>query len=159
VTLRLHGGTLELPVRPPRREDDELLAFGEPEHAAALEVEETEAGPAAHVLRRDLATGLVEKVFDWDLGGSTRLVGADLQTSDASHCVYSIVEGDPLSAAVRFNATSGMGRGDWSTRSEVHSSMTCDAESFHVEAVLDVAEGTESIFRRKWHFTIGRDQV
>jgi uncharacterized protein len=159
VTLRLHGGTLELPVRPPRREDDELLAFGEPEHAAALEVEETEAGPAAHVLRRDLATGLVEKVFDWDLGGSTRLVGADLQTSDASHCVYSIVEGDPLSAAVRFNATSGMGRGDWSTRSEVHSSMTCDAESFHVEAALDVAEGTESIFRRKWHFTIGRDQV
>jgi putative CocE/NonD family hydrolase len=159
VTLTLHGGTLELPVRPPRREDDELLAFGEPEHAAALEVEETEAGPAAHVLRRDLATGLVEKVFDWDLGGSTRLVGADLQTSDASHCVYSIVEGDPLSAAVRFHATSGMGRGDWSTRSEVHSSMTCDAESFHVEAALDVAEGTESIFRRKWHFTIGRDQV
>jgi predicted acyl esterase len=159
VTLSLHGGTLELPVRPPRPEDDELPAFREPEHAAPLEVEETEPGPAAHLLRRDLATGLVEKVFDWDLGGSTRLVAADLQTSDASHCVYSIVEGDPLSAAVRFHATSGMGRGEWSMRSEVQSSMTCDAGSFHVEATLDVAEGPESIFRREWRFTIGRDQV
>jgi putative CocE/NonD family hydrolase len=159
VTLTVHGGRLELPVRPGDPEDDELPAFEEPEHSAHLEVEEAEPGPAAHRLTRDLATGRVEKVFDWDLGGRARLVAADLETSDASHCVYSIVEGDPLSAAVHFHATSGIGRGGWSMLSEVKSSMTCDAESFHVEAELDVTENGASIFQRTWTLKFPRDNV
>jgi hypothetical protein len=159
VTVTAFGGELELPVRPPRPEDEDLPAFGEPEHSAPLAVEELGEGPIAHTLRRDLATGLVEKVFDWDLGGSTRLVDADLETSDASHCVYSIVEGDPLSAAVHFRASSGMGRGDWKTLSEVTSSMTSDRESFQIEMELDVTENDEKVFSRKWSFTIPRDNV
>ena len=113
----------------------------------------------AHTLRRDLATGVVEKVFDWDLGGSLRLVGADLETSDSSHCVYSIVEGDPLSAKVEFRASSGMGRGDWSMLSEVTSSMTSDRENFHVRTHLDVTEDGVQIFSRDWSFSIPRDHV
>jgi putative CocE/NonD family hydrolase len=159
VTLTVFGGELELPVRPPRREDEELPPFGEPEHSAPLAVEELGEGPVAHTLRRDLATGLVEKVFDWDLGGSTRLVDADLETSDASHCVYSIVEGDPLSAAVQFRASSGMGRGDWKVLAEVASSMTSDRDAFHVEMQLDVTENDEKAFSREWRFTIPRDNV
>jgi len=157
VTLTVFGGELELPVRPLRAEDEALPAFGEPEHSAPLAAEELGEGPTAHTLRRDLATGLVEKIFDWDLGGSTRLVEADLETSDASHCVYSIVEGDPLSAAVRFRASSGMGRGDWKARSEVTSSMTSDRESFHVQTQLDVTENGKKVFTREWSFTIPRD--
>jgi putative CocE/NonD family hydrolase len=159
VTLTVFGGELELPVRPPRAEDEGLPAFGDPEHSAPLEVEEHDAGPMAHTLRRDLATGLVEKVFDWDLGGSTRLVDSDLETSDASHCVYSIVEGDPRSAAVHFRASSGMGRGDWSTVSEVSSSMTSDRDTFYVEMGLIVTENDEKVFSREWTFTIPRDNV
>jgi uncharacterized protein len=159
VTLTVFGGELELPVRPPRPEDEELSAFGEPEHSAPLAVEELGEGPVAHTLRRDLATGTVEKVFDWDLGGSTRLVDADLETSDASHCVYSVVEGDPLSAAVRFRASSGMGRGDWKVLAEVASSMTSDRDAFHVDIHLDVTENDENAFSREWSFTIPRDNV
>jgi putative CocE/NonD family hydrolase len=159
VTLTLHGGSLELPVRPPRAEDDTLPAFGEPEHSASLEVEEQDPGPAAHTLRRDLATGRVEKVFDWDLGGSLRLVDADLETSDASHCVYSIVDGDPLSGKVEFRASSGMGRGGWRMLSEVTSSMTSDRDSFYVETQLEVTENGERVFSRDWSFTIPRDHV
>lgn len=159
VTLTTFGGQLELPVRPPRVEDEALPAFGEPEHSAPLAVEELGEGPTAHILRRDLATGVVEKIFDWDLGGSTRLVEADLETSDASHCVYSIVEGDPLSAAVRFRASSGMGRGDWKALSEVTSSMTSDRESFYVQTQLEVTEDGKKVFAREWSFTIPRDNV
>jgi hypothetical protein len=159
VTLTLHGGSLELPVRTPRAEDDALPAFGEPEHSPPLEIEEQDPGPAAHTLRRDLATGRVEKVFDWDLGGSLRLVDADLETSDASHCVYSIDDGDPLSGKVEFRASSGMGRGDWRMLSEVTSSMTSDRDSFHVETRLDVTENGAQIFSRDWAFTIPRDHV
>jgi uncharacterized protein len=159
VTLTLHGGSLSLPVRPPQPDDDALPAFGEPEHSAPLTTEENDSGPMAHTLRRDLATGLVEKVFDWDLGGSLRLVDIDLETSEASNCVYSIIDGDPLTAQVTFRAASGMGRGEWSVLSEVTSSMRSDRESFHVETRLDVSENGGRIFSRDWTFTIPRDHV
>jgi hypothetical protein len=159
VTLTLHRGSLELPGRPPRAEDEVLPAFGEPEHSAPLAIEEKDPGPVAHALRRDLATGRVEKVFDWDLGGSLRLVDADLESSDASHCVYEVVDGDPLSAKVEFRASSGMGRGDWSMLSEVASAMTSDCDSFLVETRLDVSENEQQIFSREWSFTIPRDHV
>jgi putative CocE/NonD family hydrolase len=159
VTLTVFGGRLELPVRAPRAENEELAAFQDPEHSPPLEIGETEAGPQGRTIRRELATGLVEQIFDWDLGGASRLVAIDLDTSDSSHTVYSIVEGDPLSAAVWFRATSGMGRGDWSTRSQVTSSMTSDAANFHVEAELTVTENENEVFTRTWRFAIPRDHV
>jgi uncharacterized protein len=159
VTLTVFGGRLELPMRGPRAEDEELAAFQGPEHSLPLEIEQTEAGPQGRAIRRELATGLVEQIFDWDLGGASRLVAIDLDTSDSSHTVYSIVEGDPLSAAMRFRATSGMGRGDWNMRSQVTSSMTSDRDSFHVETQLEVHEGDERIFLREWKFAIPRDYV
>jgi uncharacterized protein len=159
VTLTLHAGVLELPVREAREEDEELPEFGEPEQSAPLAIEEAESGPGGRSLRKQHATGLVEQVFDWDLGGSVRFVDIDLESSDTSHTVYSIVEGDPLSASVRFHARSGMGRGDWNALSEVHSSMRSDAESFHVESTLDVFENDERIFTRSWSFACPRDRV
>jgi uncharacterized protein len=159
VTLTLFAGTLGLPERPPRPEDADLSEFEEPEHSAPLRVESVAAGPGGRSLRRDLATGLVEQVFDWDLGGSQRLVDTDLESSDASHTVYAIREGDPLSASVRFHATSGMARGDWSTRSEVTSAMTSDAEAFHVTTLLEVYEGAARIFARSWAHRFPRDLV
>jgi uncharacterized protein len=150
---------LELPVRPPRPEDAELPDFGKPEHAPPLEVESLDGIPAGRSLRRDLATGLLEQVFDWDLGGAQRFVAADLLSEDASHTVYSIVDGDPLSAAVRFRATSGMARDGWRTRSQVTAEMTSDAESFRVTTRLEVLEGEETVFERDWTFAIPRDHV
>jgi hypothetical protein len=159
VTLTLFAGTLELPERPPRLGDAELPEFEEPEHSAPLRVEAVAAGPGGRSLRRDLASGLVEQVFDWDLGGSQRLVDIDLETSDTSHTVYAIREGDPLSASVRFHATSEMARGDWSMRSEVTSAMTSDAGAFHVTTLLEVYEGAARIFTRTWAHRFPRDLV
>jgi hypothetical protein len=159
VTLTLHGGRLDLPVREPRPEDDELRSFEEPEHSAALSIEEVAGDPGGRFLRKEHATGRVEQIFDWALGGSLRFVDIDLDSGDTSHCVYGIVEGDPLSAEVRFHAASDMGRGNWQTRSDVTSSMTCDAESFHVESELDVFENGEVIFTRSWSFAFPRDLV
>ena len=159
VTLTVHAGRLELPVREPRAEDEELRPFQEPEHSAPLAIQEVEGDPGGRFLRKEHATGRVEQIFDWALGGSLRFLDIDLDSGDTSHCVYSIVEGDPLSAEVRFHAASDMGRGDWQTRAEVTSSMTCDAEAFHVESTLDVHENGEVIFTRSWSFDFPRDQV
>jgi putative CocE/NonD family hydrolase len=159
VTLTLHAGRVELPERPARPEDADLPEFEEPEHSAPLRIEAVAAGPGGRSLRRDLGAGVVEQVFDWDLGGSQRLVDIDLETSDASHTVYAIQEGDPLSASVRFHATSGMGRGDWHMRSEVTSAMTSDAKAFHVTTLLEVYEGAARIFARTWAQRFPRDHV
>jgi hypothetical protein len=99
----------------------------------------------------------VEQVFDWDLGGAQRFVDIDLESSDTNRSVYSIREGDPLSAEVRFHATSGMARGEWSMRSEVTSSMTSDAEAFHVTTMLEVYERNARIFARTWTHRFPRD--
>jgi uncharacterized protein len=159
VTLTVVGGTLELPVRGSRAEDADLPAFDEPEHSAALEVEQLEPGAPGRTITRDLETGIVEQTFDWDLGGKARLVATDHETSDTSHTVYSIRDDDPLSASVRFHATTGMARGDWRTSAEVTSSMTCGRESFHVEMRLDVREGDEPVFEREWKLSFPRDHV
>ena len=159
VTLTLFSGRLELPERPPRPEDDRLPDFGEPEHAPEPDVEAVAEASQGRSIRRDLATDLVEQVFDWDLGGTQRLVDIDLQSSDTNRTVFSIREGDPLSAEVGFHATSGMARGDWSMRSEVTSAMTSDAEAFSVTTTLEVYERAAQIFARTWTHRFPRDSV
>jgi putative CocE/NonD family hydrolase len=162
VTLTVFAGpgcVLELPVRPARSEDAELPGFDEPEQTPPLETEQLVPGPVGRTISRDLATGLVEQVFDWDLGGSFRIVPIDLVSQDTSHTVYSLVEGDPLSAAVRFRMTTGMARGDWSTRAEVASTMSADAEAFHVTSSLDAYEGATRVFARTWSWRFPRDDV
>jgi uncharacterized protein len=159
VRLTLFSGALDLPERPPRPEDDALPEFGAPEHSPAIATESADAGPAGRHLRRDLSTNLLEQVFDFDLGGTQKIVDIDLETSDTSHTVYAIVEGDPLSAAVRFRATSGMARGDWRMLSEVTSEMTSDVEAFHVTTTLEVTENEAQVFARTWTYRFPRDHV
>ena len=161
VTLTLFPAEsrIDLPVRAPRTEDEDLPAFAEPEHSVPLRVESVAGESEGRSLRRDFASGLVEQVFDWGLGGTQRFVPIDLVSEDTSHTVYSIREGDPLSAAVRFRATSGMARGDWRSRAEVEAAMTCDAEAFHVTTRLDAYEGDSRVFTRTWTFRFPRDFV
>ena len=122
-------------------------------------MEAVTGSPQGRSIRRELATGLVEQVFDWDLGGAQRFVDIDLESSDASHTVYAIREGDPLSAAVRFHATSGIARGDWSMRSEVTSAMSSDRGAFHVRTTLEVYERGKSFFARTWEYRFPRDHI
>ena len=159
VTLNVVKVELALPARPPREEDAELRMFDEPEQTPPLEIEQLVAGIGGRSLHRDLATGLVEQRFDYDLGGTVRLVPIDLVSEDTSTTTYSIVEGDPLSAAVRFHAVSGMARDGWRVRAEVASAMTADADAFHVTSSLDAYEGDTRVFTRTWSLRFPRDHV
>lgn len=159
LTVFPQESRLELPVRPPRPEDAALPPFAEPEHSAPLEVEVLRPGKGSRVVRREVASGLVEQLFEWDLGGARRFVPIDLVSEDTSRTVYSIVEDDPLSASVRFRAVTGMARGDWRVRAEVESSMTADADAFHVTSALDAYEGDERVFARTWTHAFPRDHV
>jgi hypothetical protein len=154
------GTILTVPERARRDAEDSLLQpFDEPELAPGLEVEQSEEGPAGRYVTRDQAAGRVEQVFDWNVGGARRIVRSNLEMRDSNRTVFTINDGDPLSARVDFEAGSELRRGQWWVRTQTHAAMTCDAENFHVMSELEVREGDSEVRRRRWAFTFPRDLV
>jgi len=159
ATLTISAGALELPVRPPRSGDDALAEFGRPKAAPPLAVEMLRPPVAWREVRRDVATGRLDQSWTEDYGGRRRLVrnGLEWETVGTEH--LSIVEGDPLSASMRSTWSTGLGRGDWQVRVETVSTMSADAENFHLTNVLDAYEGATRVFGKAWSVEIPRDFV
>jgi uncharacterized protein len=158
LTLRTGGSRLVLPVRAPRPEDAGPEPFGEPEESARMATEALTTGPAGRTHSHDLASGRHDLVFEWDVGGVVRFPSG-LEVEDRNRTTYTIVEGDPLSARVLCEVGGTLGRGDWRTRTEVVSEMTCDAGAFHVTDRLTAWEGDAVVFEREWARSFPRDLV
>jgi predicted acyl esterase len=157
VTLSVHGGRAEVPVRSRRAEDDELEPFGEPEWAAPPELKVLATGPAEYAIRRDYVNNVYE-VTHWPRYGDRGVRFPDgLEMGMDARDTYRIEEGQPLSAAVRCEYEIEIGRGDWRTRVETSSTMSSDAESFHITNAVDAYEGSVRVFARTWDVTIPRD--
>lgn len=156
VTLSVHSGRLELPVRRAGELDSRVRAFEEPVAAPAVEVEQTGAIPTRRV-RRELAIGLVEVEFDWMGDSRTLFVDSGIEAGEHNVTRYRIVEGDPLSAEVECEVDVTLRRGDWDVRAEVRSSMSCDREAFAVTTDLRAYEGEQEVFTRTDSHRIARD--
>jgi uncharacterized protein len=159
ATLAIHTAesSLVLPVRPPRAEDAELRPFEEPEGAAPLEVVTVRPDPGGRTLRRDFESGRTDLTFDWATGGLYRLVDAGLEAGCWASTTYSIVPADPLSAEVRCEMATELGRDGWVTRTEVRAVMDADAERFRVRTELEAFENGERVRRREWSFETPRE--
>ena len=159
VTIAVHtaDSSVVLPVRPPRPEDERLTPFAEPEQAPGLEEEKLEPVEGARSVTRDFASGRTELRFDWAAGGRYRLVEAGIQAGYWTETVYSISPDDPLSAEVRCEAATELGREGWLTRAEVHAVMACDAERFRVRTELEAFENGQRVLRREWSFETPRE--
>jgi hypothetical protein len=160
VTLTIHpeASALRLPLRTPSPDDQRLAPFGPPQESPRMVTEQLHGGPAGRSMSLDLSTGRTELAFDWDVGGLVRMP-TGIEVEDTNRTVYSIVEGDPLSAEVRCLMTGSYGRGDWRTHCETDSRMTCDAERFTVTNTLRAWEGDERVFERTWTSVLPRDLV
>ncbi len=152
VTLTLHGATATLPDRPPR--DDPQPELGTPEWAPPLEVEAIAPGRTS---RERTGDGALR--FEWDVGGHRRLKDSGIEMDDTHVTTFRIVDGDPLSASVRVECSSALGRGDWRTRVTTDSEMTATADEFVVHQRLDAYEGDERIASRVWTLAFPRDGV
>ena len=82
---------------------------------------------------------------------------AGLQTGYWTETVYSIVPNDPLSAEVRCEAATELGRDGWLARAEIRAVMDADAERFRVRTELEAFENGESVRRREWSFETPRE--
>jgi putative CocE/NonD family hydrolase len=155
VTLGVSTGgasSLELPVRPPKAEDADLPAFGEPEHAAPLDAEDTSV--RARRIVRDMTTGTWRVELE---GSEWTVLPSGLAGGERGTETYSIVEGDPLSARVDRAYRHELQRGDWQIASETRTSLAATATDFVVTTELDVFERDRLVHRSARTRTIPRD--
>ena len=147
---------LELPVR----QGDILPAPAFPPAEGAPEPRREQLRPESHVRRaeHDIATGRHRLAIVDDLG-ETRDLGHGLVTGEIGREVWTIREGDPLSAQGETHWTETLARDAWSVRTETMSSLTCDAESFHVRARIEAYEGDRLVYERDHATSVPRVMV
>jgi putative CocE/NonD family hydrolase len=156
VTLALHAGSsaLELPLRPPRRQDAKVT-FPPVEAAEPFRRTVLAPGGRSRVVRTDL--GRNETVVEIaDSSGRNRYDAIDLVAEARSTERYRIVEDDPLSCEAEVAWTWLFERADWKIRTETRTRVTCDARHFIVSARLQAYEDERRVFERDFAERIPR---
>jgi hypothetical protein len=162
VTLTITAGPgswLELPVRPLGAPDGDVRAYGSPERAPGLEVEQLEEEEAFHLIARDVVSGRVTMTLNQDGGGRVRQVATGIELGELARDRFTIVEGDPLSAHMESERQVSLARGDRRAEVRTRSTMSCDATRFHLTDTLEAFDDDERIFERTWERSISRDHV
>lgn len=161
VNLRLFAGEssrITLPVRPSRPDDDELPPFPAAESAQAPRARRLRRLSAQRSKHIDIVTGETELRLVEDYG-RVSLPGHQLEHEHVKTESYRLIEGDPLSAAVRIEHTMEFKRESWQVRISTESTMTADATHFIVSNLLDAYEGPTRVFNKSWRFKVARDLV
>lgn len=160
VTLSVflgEGSRIALPVRSEQSEYAKLHTFEEPEVSSPLDARHF-GGTPSRSLRFDQESECTELVCESGKRGFQFLEG-DLQYESYGRDVFSIIEGDPLSATVRCERVVGIARNGWQTRVETSSKMSSEENSFIVTNLLEGYEGNVRVFSQVWSTSIPRDSV
>ena len=155
LALACEGSVLTLPVWCGENAEP---AFAEPEFAPEHPASVLEEARSTLTLTRDIGDNSV-RLHRIDDTGRTRLDDIDAVVSKRSEEIFSISEGDPLSARTDMVRIVRAERGDWKPRTETRLCFTCDRENFHIAATLEAFENGTRFLVRRWHETIQRDHM
>ncbi|PSL21229.1 CocE/NonD family hydrolase [Shimia abyssi] len=153
ATLEIASGDLRLPVRALAAGDE--WTFELPRSAKPLEEVRVRAGCESKRVIRDSATREIRLEIEGD-DGAVRDLATGLTSATTVRERFSIKEDDPLSAEAEFRWVRTMARDDWEVRTEAMVRLRAVAGSFLVEAELDVMEGSDKVFERKWSENVPR---
>jgi putative CocE/NonD family hydrolase len=156
VTLVLHEGVLDLPVRPSGTGDE--VSFEEPEAAAPWRIEMLRPSSNSRTVERDSNTGMVSLNIVDDFG-EKRDSDHGLVTGGIARETWIIDPNDPLSAHGQTHWTESLSRNEWSVRTETFTSMRSDAENFHLTRRIEAYEGEKLVFERDFEEKIRRDHI
>ncbi|MBB4689101.1 CocE/NonD family hydrolase [Amycolatopsis jiangsuensis] len=156
VTLTVHTGRsgLTLPVRPAVEEQDH--GFAEPEGTPPLSTRQVSAPEQRWTVSRDLI-GYHSALDVVKNSGTIHYDDIDLDISRDVRERYAWVADDFCSATAETAWTVMFRRGDWSTRSETRTRVSCTPAEFVIDATLDGYEDGRRIVSRNWHRTVPRD--
>lgn len=160
VVLTIEQCELILPVRTPHAGDLAITPFAEPEVAAPLAMAQLSDGSIARFWRLDPQRDLLELVQK-ENSGRVRLPDG-LEMVEIASDVFSVVEGDPLSASVVCERFREFQRGEWQIDITAHSTMGCDADYFYLTNHIVARERDENdesvvVFDKTWSKKIRRD--
>ncbi len=131
ATLRLFGGSLDLPTRQPRA-SDALPPLSDPEMAPPERP--TVLRPGVVYLDR---------------------IGLELSTESKS--ALHVEDDDPLSAIIELLRTETITRDTWRVRVETQIRLSCTRDAFLLRATLRAQEGLNEVCHREWDRSIPRD--
>ena len=160
ASVMLHCGTsqLDLPVRPPRSEDQTLRPFALPEGSPPLPTLMTRPASRERSAEVDLSHEKVTVVARKDRGAE-RLLHNGIESDNEGLETYSIAAHDPLSARAEMRWKTSLARGEWRIRTETTTLQTASEQAFIITTALDAYEGETHIFSRSFSFEIPRDLV
>jgi hypothetical protein len=160
--LSVHDGssTLTLPVRPPEKADDAQAApFGEPEGTPPVVTTTLTPPEERWDVKRDLV-GYHAELDTVKDRGTVRFEEIGLDVGRRAHERYASVADDFTSVSGESTWTMSFrrdSRDDWDVRVVTHTRLTCDEDSFFVDATLDGYEGGRRVFSRTWNESVPRD--
>jgi hypothetical protein len=159
LTISTGGASLlTVPVRKRSSADDDLPAFGPPETAAPLPVTRLRQRRPKQTVWHDRVTGTVGYEMSRDFSGAQRMPSG-LEYHDHDPVMFTVRDGDPLSAKVSCRRRIEILRGDWRTRIELRSVMTADANDYLVSSAIDAYEADTRIHSRTFTATIPRNHT
>jgi hypothetical protein len=135
AALLILGGTLDLPLRPPRAADAQLSPLPGPEWAPPEKPTVTRRGDAR-----------IERIDR---------IGLELGSEGKSR--FHIEDDDPLSAVAELRRTQTMSRDAWQIRIETEMRLSCTRDAFLLQGGLRAWEGANEVCRREWDRSIPRD--
>jgi putative CocE/NonD family hydrolase len=153
VTLTLHEGAIELPVRPSGKCDE--WAFEAPEAAPPRRIEQLRKSSNSRTVTRDPASGVVKLAIADDFG-EVRDLDHDLVTGSSARELWTIDPQDPLSAHGETEWRQSLSRGGWSVSTATSTAMRSDAQFFHLEGRIRAWEGGELVFERQFDEKVPR---
>jgi putative CocE/NonD family hydrolase len=159
VALTVFGGSVELPVRAVDADDGGLCAPPPAESAPPLAADVRDPVGAGMAFHASPADGRHSRTWTEGTVQTSHDPSGTLEYATRGRTEHTIVEGCPLSAAVRCRWTVEMGRGPWRVRIETDSTMTADAGHFRLTNALTAYEGERRVFAKTWTREIARDHV
>ena len=161
ATLTIYPGDntkLLLPVREPQAIDEQLSPFQQPETAPVLEKEILRPESRKRQIRYD-TVGKTWILDDYSDEGARKLADSGLEYGSTNRNVYTIKEGEPLSASVQCDWTMDIGRGEWQTHLDLSCNMWCDDMYFYLKHELHAFEDEKEIFTKEWNEKIPREFI
>lgn len=158
ITVNLNDKTnLVLPVREDQEIDDNVQ-FEQPETTPVLEIDQLHDPSHSRNISYDVTTQQWTLV-DYTDEGIRKLKTNGIESGSISHNVYTIREGDPLSAAVNCDWEIYVGRDEWQTKVVTNSRMTADENYFYLANKVVAYHNDEEVFSKETTEEIPRNHV
>lgn len=158
LTLSTAASTLSLPIRPPSPADDRLAPFAPPEEAEPEPHEIMKLAGRNRTIAEDPTTGEITVTVHRERASYTLpSISLSFEADAAEH--YGIREDDPLATTAKARATWRLTRGDWATRTETFTRVSCTATTFEIAASMEAFENDRPVVSRTWKHSIPRRLV